>query len=65
MLTNHIYFNDCNLNFKAIFIAFFIYTHVGIDEVLEKRNALTVMLGLKEAWNKIVDQRTETYYKAI
>ena len=23
------------------------------------------MLGLKEAWNKIVDQRTETYYKAI
>ena len=50
---------------KAIFFAFFIYTHVGIDEVLEKRNALTVMLGLKEAWNKIVDQRTETYYKAI
>ncbi len=41
------------------------FTRVGIDEVLEKRNASIVRLGLKEAWNKITDQRTETYYKAI
>ena len=39
-------------------------TRVGIDEVLGKHNALTVMLGLKEVWNKIMNQRTEIYYKA-
>ena len=39
-------------------------TRVGINEVLEKHNASTVMLGLKEVWNKIMNQRTEIYYKA-
>ena len=33
--------------------------------MLEKHNASTAMLGLKEVWNKIMNQRTETYYKAI
>lgn len=31
-----------------------------ISEMLEKHRALTVMLGPKEVWNKIVGQRTET-----
>ncbi len=35
-------------------------TRVGINEVLEKHKALIVGLGIKEAWNKIVVQRTET-----
>ena len=39
-------------------------TRVGINEVLEKHNASTVMLRLEEVWNKIMNQRTETYYKA-
>ena len=33
---------------------------VSIGEVLEKHNASTVRLGLKEVQNKIVAQRTET-----
>ena len=33
---------------------------VSICEVLEKHNASIARLGLKEVWNKIVAQRTET-----